>query len=92
MTDLTLKRSATAEMIALYGDKRLQRYVSKHKVKYSLETYRIASKLASIDEAFVDYYYNVGDPKEYRRLIKLHKQTCRELERAIKLATKRGAK
>lgn len=81
----------TVKLIALYGDKRLKK-LCKKPVHFSIITYKIASQLASIDEAM--YYNEVseGSFAERRRLNRLYRKTCRQLERAIKNNTRRWKK
>lgn len=85
----TTKMCKTAELIVKYGNKKVKRYVARHKVVYTRYSYRIAAKLPSIIEA-QDYLEATEiSVRETIRLCRLYNQTCRDLLRRLKYDTKR---
>lgn len=86
----TINQCKTAELITIYGNKKVRRYVANHKVRYSRQSYDIAAKLPSIAEAMCHLESTEISLKETIRLVILYNKTCNRLIKQLKNDTNKA--
>lgn len=86
----TINQCKTAELITIYGNKKVRKYVANHKVRYTRQSYDIAAKLPSITEAMYHLESTEISLKETIRLAILYYKTCDRLIKQLKKDTKKA--